>query len=104
MNLFTIFAVVGYLLHAVNAGLVPPGGFTRLDSFRKRDVATTLGSKLSPNATIMFPNDPDWSNVTARWTQYLAPSFSVVVEPATEADIVEAVCYIHFYSGRWVPP
>lgn len=100
MHLLTSFAAVGFLFQAVNAGLASPGGFTRLNSFRKRDVATTLGPKLSPNATVIFPNDPDWSNVTARWTQYLAPSFSVVVEPATEADIVEAVRFNHLYSGR----
>lgn len=92
MHTSTLFAAITFLVHAVSSALATPEGFTRLDSFRKRDVATTLGPKLSANATIILPSDPDWSNVTARWTQYLAPSFSVVVEPATEADIVAAVC------------
>lgn len=92
MHLLKSFAAIGFLVHAASPALASSEGFTRLDSFRKRDVAMTLGPKLSANATIILPNDPGWSNVTSRWTQYLAPSFSVVVEPAAEADIVAAVC------------
>ena len=66
-------------------------GTTRLDTFGKRDVASTLATQLSPGATIVFPQDPTWQNVTERWTKYQAPSFRVAVEPVTEADVVTIV-------------
>ena len=66
-------------------------GTTRLDTFEKRDVASTLATRLSPGATIVFPQDPQWNNVTERWTKYLAPSFRVAVEPVTESDVVAVV-------------
>ncbi|KAG7001459.1 FAD-linked oxidoreductase OXR1 [Physcia stellaris] len=68
-------------------------GTTRLDTFEKRDVASTLATRLSPGATIIFPQDPEWNNVTERWTKYLAPSFRVAVEPVTESDVVAIVNY-----------
>ena len=101
MHFLPFFAAIGFLVQAFSPALASAEGITRLDSFRKRDVATTLGSKLSANATIILPSDPDWTNVTARWTQYLAPSFSVVVEPATEADIVAAVCFNYLESVKY---
>lgn len=69
-------------------------GTTRLDTFEKRDLASTLASRLSPGATIFFPQDPEWKNVTERWTKYLAPSFRVAIEPVTESDVVAIVSTI----------
>lgn len=91
MRFATLSAAFGFLVQAVSAAPVPDEAFTRLDTFAKRDVATTLGSKLSHNATIILPSNPEWTADTARWTQYLSPSFSVIVEPATEADIAASV-------------
>lgn len=66
-------------------------GFTQLNTFEKRDVASTLATRLSSGASIIFPQDTNWQKVTERWTKYQAPSFKVAVEPATEKDIVTIV-------------
>ncbi|KAL8783314.1 MAG: hypothetical protein Q9195_009422, partial [Heterodermia aff. obscurata] len=68
-------------------------GTTRLDTFEKRDLASTLAPRLSSGATIIFPQNPEWQNVTERWTKYLAPSFKVAIEPACENDVREIVKY-----------
>ena len=99
MHLSTFAATILYSVQVVVPVLASRHGFTTLDSFWKRDIATTLASKLSANASIVLPSDPDWSTVADRWTQYLAPSFSLVVEPATEADIVAAVILIIWTLG-----
>lgn len=96
MHFATLAAAFGVLIQAVSAAPVSDEAFTRLDTFAKRDVATTLGSKLSQNATIILPSSSEWVADTARWTQYLSPSFSVVVEPATEADISVSVSSLLF--------
>lgn len=46
-----------------------------------------LGAVLSPDASILFPEDPRFGNATLRWQAYSAPSFRAVVEVATEVDI-----------------
>ena len=66
-------------------------GTTRLNTFEKRDLASTLAPRLSSGATIIFPQDPNWQIVTERWTKYLAPSFKVAIEPACENDVREIV-------------
>lgn len=68
-------------------------GITRLDTFEKRDVASTLAPHLSRGSTIVFPQDKNWLNVTERWTKYEAPSFQIAVEPATEEDVVAIVSH-----------
>ena len=82
-----LLAVIVTAVYAAPA----PLGVTRLDTFRKRDVASTLATQLSPGSTIVFPQDNSWENVTERWTLYQAPSFQVAVEPATEQDVVATV-------------
>ncbi|KAL9035358.1 MAG: hypothetical protein Q9214_006618 [Letrouitia sp. 1 TL-2023] len=72
---------------------LPSRGFTKLDTFEKRDVASTLAPQLSNGSTINFPLDGGWGNITERWTKYLAPSFQVAVVPRTEADVVATVKY-----------
>ena len=69
-------------------------GTTRLNTFEKRDVASTLAPRLSSGASIIFPQDTNWQQVTERWTKYLAPSFRVAIEPATEKDVVEIVIHL----------
>ena len=66
-------------------------GTTHLNTFEKRDLASTLATRLSPGASIIFPQDTNWQQVTERWTKYQAPSFRVAIEPATEKDVVEIV-------------
>ena len=66
-------------------------GTTQLNTFEKRDVASTLAPRLSSGASIVFPQDTNWQKVTERWTKYQAPSFRVAIEPAVEKDVVEIV-------------
>ncbi|KAL8945215.1 MAG: hypothetical protein Q9211_000256 [Gyalolechia sp. 1 TL-2023] len=81
------------LLAATSLAAPSIEGTTRLNSFEKRDVASTLATRLSRGASIVFPQDANWHHVTERWTKYLAPSFQVAVEPAVEADVVAIVKY-----------
>ncbi|CAF9942179.1 MAG: hypothetical protein HETSPECPRED_005383 [Heterodermia speciosa] len=81
------------LLIATSLSAPTVQGTTRLDTFEKRDLASTLAPRLSSGATIIFPQDPEWQNVTERWTKYLAPSFKVAIEPACENDVREIVKY-----------
>ncbi|KAL8876843.1 MAG: hypothetical protein Q9198_005025 [Flavoplaca austrocitrina] len=76
------------LLAATSLAAPSIEGTTRLNTFEKRDVASTLAARLSRGASIIFPQDAHWQHVTERWTKYLAPSFQVAVEPAVEADVV----------------
>lgn len=56
---------------------------------------TELGSRLSANSTIFAQDDDRWENATVRWQAAYQPSFRVVVEPATEADVPVIVCLPH---------
>ena len=84
------------LLAATSLAAPSIEGTTRLNSFEKRDVASTLATRLSRGASIVFPQYAHWQHVTDRWSKYLAPSFQVAVEPAVEADVVAIVS--HFYN------
>ncbi|KAL8860970.1 MAG: hypothetical protein Q9178_002725 [Gyalolechia marmorata] len=92
MFLKTALASLG-LLAATSQAAPSIEGTTRVNSFEKRDVASTLATRLSRGASIVFPQDAHWQHVTERWTKYLAPSFQVAVEPAVEADVVAIVKY-----------
>ncbi|WXC60631.1 hypothetical protein SNK03_006514 [Fusarium graminearum] len=50
-----------------------------------------LSSKLSPNATIVFPDDPEFSGLVSRWRDWHAPQVGAVVTAFTENDVQEAV-------------
>ena len=50
-----------------------------------------LGSKLSPNATILLPNDSEFAAVTMRWVDYQAPTFRAAVVVACEEDVQQSV-------------
>ena len=50
-------------------------------------VLSDLGPKLSPNATILLPDDPNFAAATRRWVEYQAPSFDAVVVVTSEEDV-----------------
>ncbi|KAI0384963.1 hypothetical protein F5Y04DRAFT_202214 [Hypomontagnella monticulosa] len=50
-----------------------------------------LGPTLSPEASIILPNDTSFSSLTDRWREYHAPDIAAVVQVATEGDVQEAV-------------
>lgn len=53
-----------------------------------------LKARLSPGATILLPDNPEFANATSRWGDYAKPDITVVVEVATEGDVSETVSNI----------
>jgi hypothetical protein len=56
-----------------------------------------LSSKLSPNASIVFPRDPEFDGLVSRWRDWHAPQVGAVVTAFTESDVQEAVSNIYLY-------
>lgn len=50
-------------------------------------IASTLGPQLSTNAQIHLPGSAGFNGSTERWNSNITPTFAVVVEVATEADV-----------------
>lgn len=51
----------------------------------------SLREKLSPGANVYVEHSEKFSGATLRWSEYKSPHFTVVVEVATEDDVVETV-------------
>ncbi|PLB51157.1 FAD binding domain-containing protein [Aspergillus steynii IBT 23096] len=56
-------------------------------------IIADLGPKLSSGAQILFPDSPGFDVATARYSQYGAPNFTVVVQVAQEDDVAETIKY-----------
>ncbi len=54
-------------------------------------IRSELGPRLSHSASIILPHSADFAAATIRWTEYQAPTFSAVVEVASERDVQETV-------------
>jgi len=57
-----------------------------------------LGCLLSPNASIIIPEDDRFAEATSRWTTWKKPNVTIVVEVATEKDIQETVKYANHHD------
>lgn len=55
------------------------------------NITTELGPSLSPGATINFPGSAEFQVATDRDNEQDPPTFSAVVEVATERDVQETV-------------
>ena len=55
------------------------------------DIIHELGPLLSQNASVLVSDSSGFSNASQRWQGYNDPSFSAVVEVATESDVVNTV-------------
>ena len=87
-----------------SAGLaagIPSVGASRraeLGHFVARDtdpsIFSQLAPQLSPGAAIILPDDALFST-HQRWQAYSSPTYSVVVEVATEADVGTVVRDMH---------
>lgn len=55
------------------------------------NITQELGPLLSPNATIVFPGSAEFLVATDRDNEQDPPTYSVVVEVATESDVQETV-------------
>ncbi|EEA25328.1 hypothetical protein TMatcc_006448 [Talaromyces marneffei ATCC 18224] len=57
------------------------------------DAYAAVREKLSPGANIYGENSEDFGRAALRWSQYKSPNFIVVVEVATEGDVIETIKY-----------
>ncbi|KAK1832578.1 FAD-binding domain-containing protein [Podospora conica] len=57
-----------------------------------------LAAKLSPNATILLPSNPDMRTTHQRWQAHAQPTYAAVVEVATEDDVVTTVRFANTHS------
>ncbi|KAJ5952081.1 CAZyme family AA7 [Penicillium vulpinum] len=56
-------------------------------------VSRELGPLLSKDSSVFGPSDPRWANATARYQQYAAPQFTLVVQVARESDVSTVIKY-----------
>ncbi|KAF4984574.1 hypothetical protein FZEAL_250 [Fusarium zealandicum] len=52
-----------------------------------------LSAKLSPQASIILPDEPSFGSYTSRWREWHAPDVGVVVTAFTETDVQETILY-----------
>ncbi|KAI5855067.1 hypothetical protein GGS23DRAFT_618979 [Durotheca rogersii] len=60
----------------------------------ERASSPTLNFSTSPEASIVYPDDPSWAADTHRWSRWAPPDFGVAFLPATEQDVTTALRYI----------
>jgi hypothetical protein len=53
-----------------------------------------LSPKLSPQASIVLPEDPSFGDLISRWRDWHAPKVGAVVTAFTESDVQETVSKI----------
>ncbi|KAL4993013.1 FAD-binding domain-containing protein [Aspergillus recurvatus] len=56
-------------------------------------VSQELGPLLSHNSSIFGPRDARWANSTARYQEYAAPNFTMIVQVGVESDVSTIVRY-----------
>ncbi|KAE8356113.1 hypothetical protein BDV28DRAFT_154853 [Aspergillus coremiiformis] len=66
------------------------------------DIGSALGRRLSNGASIYFPGNDNFSNATARWSQWGKPNISVVVEVANQWDVAETVKYANEHDVPFI--
>lgn len=59
--------------------------------YKRGDILTDLGPKLSSNAHIHLPGSSGFTEGTTRWSTLGQPDVDVVVQVATENDVAETV-------------
>ncbi|KAI2602122.1 FAD binding domain-containing protein [Hypoxylon sp. NC1633] len=62
-------------------------------SLTPAQIMAELGPQLSAKSVMFDDSDHRWDNATERWQAALCPTFSLVVEPATEADVPVIIKY-----------
>lgn len=83
---FTLATSIPHLLKRV------PADVTSL-SPSVSTVQGELGPLLSKNASIYFPNNPNFAVATERWSAAIDASFIVVVVPGVEKDVATTVLH-----------
>ncbi|KAK1751934.1 hypothetical protein QBC47DRAFT_349747 [Echria macrotheca] len=62
------------------------------------NIQQELGPRLSSGALVVFPSTPGFAALNDRWTDGGRPTYGVIIVPATERDVVEAVQYANAHG------
>ncbi|KAK2761776.1 hypothetical protein FQN54_001604 [Arachnomyces sp. PD_36] len=98
MRLLSVWSLASVLqaLPAVSATPYPFGAarhdFTNV-AIRAADVVAELGPQLSPNASIVTQDEPEFGDLTARFSVFRKPTFMAIVNPGVESDVAIIVKY-----------
>jgi FAD/FMN-containing dehydrogenase len=94
--LFTIVASASAL---ATDDLTLRASFGDLDG-RSWDIFSKLASQLSPDASIILPDNPRFQTVHQRWQGYpeAVPTYTAVVEVAVEDDVTKTVRWANKYN------
>ena len=57
-----------------------------------------LAAQLSPGASIVFPDNPQFDLLQQRWQEYSRPTYSAIVQAATEDDVRKTVLFANKHS------
>lgn len=57
-----------------------------------------LNFTTSSDASIVYPDSPEWDNATARWSSWSAPSYSIAFLPAEDHDVSIALQYMSSHN------
>lgn len=58
-----------------------------------------LAASLSERARLLYPHSDGFTNISLRWSAANSPTYSLIVQAATEAD-VQATVNLHPLSGH----
>lgn len=93
MHLFSLSLALAIFLQVLPGATAAPypfgaarGDYTNV-GIRAVDIVSELGPQLSPNASIITQDEPEFEDLTSRYNAYRAPTFRVVVNPGVESDI-----------------
>ena len=93
--------MIAYLLNSTTlfpSDWIPFLDLATLQHNKPHQIATinsTLGPQLSTNAQIHLPGSVGFNTSTERWNSHITPTFAVVVEVATEADVQAAIRWVN---------
>jgi len=93
ITIASLVALIAYLanftslLHSDWIPFNDPSPLQHTNPHRIATIASTLAPQLSPKAQIHLPDSAGFNTSTERWNSHITPTFAVVVEVATEADV-----------------
>ena len=93
ITIASLVALIAYLanftslLHSDWIPFNDPSPLQHTNPHRIATIASTLGPQLSTKAHVHFPGSANFNTSTERWNSHITPTFAVVVEVATEADV-----------------
>jgi len=93
----SLVAVIAYLFNSTSffnsdwESFIDLASLQRSTPYQIASIDSTLGPDLSEKAQIHLPGSAGFNSSTERWNSYITPTFAVVVEVSTEADVQATV-------------